>query len=72
MAEYFLQLAPPDERSESSRYYHNNIDQRPNSEEERQRCKENGWEIDDDPACLQAWRDLGASLLFLNSNTREN
>jgi secondary thiamine-phosphate synthase enzyme len=81
MADYFLQLAPPDERSEAAassasasasastsssskqqnktagrRYAHNDIDQRPDSEDERQRCKENGWDIDD-PARLQAWRD---------------
>jgi thiamine phosphate synthase YjbQ (UPF0047 family) len=62
MAEYFLKLAPPDERSESEarqvniRYKHNDIDQRPDSEEEAQRCRENGWDIDN-PGQLQAWRD---------------
>jgi thiamine phosphate synthase YjbQ (UPF0047 family) len=62
MAAYFLQLAPPDERSESPyrqekrRYFHNDIDQRPDSQEESQRCRENGWDIDD-PTTLQAWRD---------------
>mmetsp|Transcript_86687 Transcript_86687/g.129984 ORF Transcript_86687/g.129984 Transcript_86687/m.129984 type:complete len:244 (+) Transcript_86687:268-999(+) len=62
MAKYFLQLAPPDERSESSarqegrRYYHNDIDKRPDSEEEAQRCRENGWDIDDAKR-LQEWRD---------------
>jgi thiamine phosphate synthase YjbQ (UPF0047 family) len=61
MAEYFLQLAPPDDRSESSarqdgrRYYHNDIDQRPDSDEEAQRCRDNGWDIDD-PKRLQEWR----------------
>eukprot|EP00980_Cylindrotheca_fusiformis_P011398 scaffold2642_cov120-Cylindrotheca_fusiformis.AAC.7 len=62
MEEYFLKLAPPDERSssvakqESVRYFHNDIDQRPDGEEEAQRCRENGWSIDD-PKHLQAWRD---------------
>lgn len=62
MAKYFLELVPPDERSSSAaatkdvRYYHNDIDKRPDSEEERERCRENGWNIDD-PASLQAWRD---------------
>jgi thiamine phosphate synthase YjbQ (UPF0047 family) len=62
MEEYFLKLAPPDERSsaetaqENVRYYHNDIDQRPDSDEEAQRCQDNGWEIDD-PTQLQAWRD---------------
>lgn len=62
MAKYFLQLAPPDERSESPnreegrRYFHNDIDQRPDSKEEAQRCHDNGWDIDD-PKVLQAWRD---------------
>jgi thiamine phosphate synthase YjbQ (UPF0047 family) len=65
MAEYFLKLVPPDERSSCEqaknashgvRYYHNDIDQRPDSEQEAQRCRNNGWNIDD-PAELQAWRD---------------
>jgi thiamine phosphate synthase YjbQ (UPF0047 family) len=81
MEEYFLSLAPPDERSvavaasttttssagidatgdaststSTRRYYHNDIDQRPESEEEAQRCRENGWDIDD-ATQLQAWRD---------------
>ena len=62
MAAFFLQLAPPDERSESprkragQRYSHNDIDQRPDGEEEAQRCRENGWDIDT-PEQLQAWRD---------------
>ena len=81
MEEYFLSLAPPDERSvavtaavastnsntnidaagdhastNNRRYYHNDIDQRPESEEEAQRCRENGWDIDNAQQ-LQAWRD---------------
>jgi thiamine phosphate synthase YjbQ (UPF0047 family) len=68
MEEYFLSLAPPDARSAAvtaastnsgaagRRYYHNDIDQRPESEEEAQRCRENGWEIDNAQQ-LQAWRD---------------
>ena len=63
MQDYFLQLAPPDERSSAetakkkdTRYKHNDIDQRPDSMEEAQRCRENGWDIDD-PAELQKWRD---------------
>jgi thiamine phosphate synthase YjbQ (UPF0047 family) len=62
MEEYFLKLAPPDERSsaaaskEGVRYYHNDIDQRPDSDEEAQRCRDNGWKIDD-PIELQRWRD---------------
>jgi thiamine phosphate synthase YjbQ (UPF0047 family) len=61
MAQYFLQLVPPDERSSSPqatagvRYFHNDIDQRPDSAEEAQRCRENGWDIDNDEQ-LQAWR----------------
>jgi thiamine phosphate synthase YjbQ (UPF0047 family) len=62
MAAFLLQLAPPDERSESPlrkqgvRYYHNDIDQRPDGDEEARRCRENGWDIDT-PQILQAWRD---------------
>ena len=62
MARYFLQLAPPDERSSSAEakdgtnYYHNDIDKIPESEEEAERCRENGWDIDD-PLKLQAWHD---------------
>jgi thiamine phosphate synthase YjbQ (UPF0047 family) len=69
MEDYFLQLAPPDERSGSSssaataaaaktniRYKHNDIDQRPESDSERQRCLDNGWDISQ-PHILQAWRD---------------
>uniref|UniRef100_A0A7S1ZBE5 Secondary thiamine-phosphate synthase enzyme n=1 Tax=Ditylum brightwellii TaxID=49249 RepID=A0A7S1ZBE5_9STRA len=62
MEQYFLSLAPPDERSSSIakqdgvRYYHNDIDQRPDSTEEAQRCIENGWDIHDENE-LQKWRD---------------
>lgn len=64
MEQYFLKLAPPDERlllgnnshSKDVRYLHNDIEQRPESEDEKQRCRDNGWNIDD-PKQLQAWRD---------------
>ncbi len=68
MEKYFLSLAPPDERSSCQsemynakaslgvNYFHNDIDRRPDSEEEAQRCRDNGWDIDD-PDALQAWRD---------------
>lgn len=57
-----LQLIPPDERSSAAiakagvRYLHNDIDKRPESDEEAQRCRDNGWNIDD-PEELQKWRD---------------
>jgi thiamine phosphate synthase YjbQ (UPF0047 family) len=60
--EFFLKICPPDERSSSEfrvggvRYLHNDIDQRPDGEEEAQRCRENGWDIDN-PEMLQKWRD---------------
>ena len=61
---WLLRLAPPDDRSVVSMpgggvlYFHNDIDKRPDSEDERQRCKENGWDIDkmDGPKGLAAWR----------------
>lgn len=62
MAKFFLELVPPDERSETTkrqeqrRYFHNDIDQRPDGDEEAQRCRDNGWDIDH-PNSLQAWRD---------------
>mmetsp|Transcript_21545 Transcript_21545/g.24493 ORF Transcript_21545/g.24493 Transcript_21545/m.24493 type:complete len:253 (+) Transcript_21545:198-956(+) len=62
METYFLSLAPPDERSSAEtaksgvRYFHNDIDQRPDSAEEAQRCRDNGWNIDD-PKELKAWRN---------------
>lgn len=60
--EFFLKLCPPDERSSSekravgARYLHNDIDQRPDGGEEAQRCRDNGWDIDDAEE-LQKWRD---------------
>jgi len=61
-ASFLLQLAPPDERSEAApvavpgvRYEHNDIDQRPESDEEAARCRQNGWDIDD-PQQLEKWR----------------
>ena len=62
VARWLLELAPPDDRSEVGRdgagvsYFHNDIDVRPDSADERERCLENGWAIDD-PAELQRWRD---------------
>lgn len=59
---FFLKVCPPDERSSSEkrvegvRYLHNDIDARPDSGEEAQRCRDNGWDIDD-PEELQRWRD---------------
>jgi len=61
LAEFLFTLAPPDERSESSRrqsdrrYFHNDINQRPDGEEEAQRCRDNGWDIDN-PSELENWR----------------
>lgn len=62
MAQLFLALAPPDERSDSphkqvgTRYFHNDIDQRPDGNEEWQRCRDNGWDMDS-PQQVQRWRD---------------
>jgi thiamine phosphate synthase YjbQ (UPF0047 family) len=70
MERYFLSLAPPDERSSAKttaivttttneggvRYFHNDIHLRPDGEEEAQRCRDNGWNIDD-AVELQKWRD---------------
>ncbi len=59
---FFLSICPPDERSSSEkkqagvRYLHNDIDKRPDGEEEAQRCRDNGWNIDNDEE-LQKWRD---------------
>ncbi|GAX18765.1 hypothetical protein FisN_26Hh061 [Fistulifera solaris] len=60
LQEWLLQLAPPDERSVAARqtgvrYQHNDLDQRPESAAEEQRCLENGWNIHD-PVQLAAWR----------------
>jgi thiamine phosphate synthase YjbQ (UPF0047 family) len=62
MRAWLLKLAPPDERSaigtdgSGIAYLHNDIGQRPDSEDERRRCVENGWDIGD-PAELQRWRE---------------
>ena len=77
IAETFLNLVPPDERSispasrEGVTYKHNDIHFRPfgddsdsddnnsnnkKDSEEAQRCRENGWNVDD-PVQLQAWRE---------------
>jgi thiamine phosphate synthase YjbQ (UPF0047 family) len=83
MAKFFLDLAPPDDRSVAAaktaptataedddggnhprrrltdnavRYEHNDIDQRPESDDEAQRCRDNGWDIDDGRV-LRAWRE---------------
>ena len=37
-------------------YLHNDIDARPDSDDERQRCLENGWDVNDADE-LQRWRD---------------
>mmetsp|Transcript_34067 Transcript_34067/g.76946 ORF Transcript_34067/g.76946 Transcript_34067/m.76946 type:complete len:241 (+) Transcript_34067:270-992(+) len=54
-------LAPPDKRSiagspDGPTYLHNDIDKRPDSVDEYERCRENGWGVDD-PAALEAWRN---------------
>ena len=76
---WILKLAPPDDRSSIGagadvrdvRYLHNDIDVRPESDDERERCLANGWDVDD-PEALAAWRaqepinahsHLGAMLL---------
>lgn len=62
VADYFLGICPPDERSSSERraggvrYLHNDIHRRPDGEEEAERCRANGWNVDD-PAALGRWRD---------------
>jgi thiamine phosphate synthase YjbQ (UPF0047 family) len=62
VAKHLLHLAPIDERSahplrrEGVRYLHNDIDQRPDSAEEFQRCLDNGYDVRD-PDILQQWRD---------------
>jgi thiamine phosphate synthase YjbQ (UPF0047 family) len=56
-----VKLVPPDERSSCKaaapgvRYLHNDIDERPESREEKELCRENGWDIDDEEQ-LEAWR----------------
>jgi len=62
IANFFLNICPPDERSSSNkkvngvRYLHNDIDKRPDGEEEAQRCRDNGWDIDNDDE-LEKWRN---------------
>ena len=62
LRKWLLKLAPPDDRSEIGlqdahvSYEHNDIDTRPESEDERQRCLDNDWNVDD-PEVLQQWRD---------------
>ena len=64
MANYFLNICPPDERSSTDgkyekmgvRYLHNDINLRPEGDEEAMRCQTNGWDITD-PKILQQWRD---------------
>lgn len=60
LREWLLKLAPPDDRSavgtdRGISYAHNDIGQRPDGSAERQRCIENGWDVDD-PYVLEAWR----------------
>ena len=58
---WLLRLAPPDERCGAetarvgTRYRHNDIDARPASDVERERCLANGWAVDT-PEGLAAWR----------------
>ena len=62
IANFFLKICPPDERSSSNkkvngvRYLHNDIDKRPDGEEEAKRCRDNGWNIDDEIE-LKKWRN---------------
>lgn len=62
VANYFLDICPPDERSSSERkvggvrYLHNDIGSRPDGRDEEERCRLNGWDIDD-PDVLERWRD---------------
>ena len=61
---WLLKLAPPDDRSAvpipggGVTYSHNDVDKRPDSQDEQQRCLENGWDIttSDGPRGLAAWR----------------
>jgi thiamine phosphate synthase YjbQ (UPF0047 family) len=62
VANHLLKLAPIDERSthplrrQGTRYMHNDMDQRPDSPEEFQRCLDNGYDVRN-PDILQKWRD---------------
>lgn len=61
LKEWLLRLAPADDRSEVGhagagvRYAHNDIELRPESADELERCLENGWDVND-PAELERWR----------------
>jgi len=44
-------------QNDSVRYLHNDMDQRPESEAERQRCLENGWDVANDHEALKRWRN---------------
>ena len=62
IANYFLNICPPDERSSTDskyeimgvRYVHNDRNLRPEGSEEAMRCQTNGWDITD-PKILQQW-----------------
>ena len=64
IANYFLNICPPDERSSTDskyeimgvQYLHNDINLRPEGSEGAMRCQTNGWDITD-PKILQQWRD---------------
>jgi thiamine phosphate synthase YjbQ (UPF0047 family) len=62
VAAHLLKLAPIDERSANplrhvgTRYLHNDIDLRPDSPEEFQRCLDNGYDVTD-PDILHEWRN---------------
>jgi thiamine phosphate synthase YjbQ (UPF0047 family) len=62
LRDFLLRLAPIDERSVHPlrqfgvRYRHNDLDSRPDSGEEFQRCLDNGWDVRD-PNVLKKWRD---------------
>lgn len=62
MHTWLLKIAPPDDRSAIGNpsagisYEHNDIDERPESGDEHQRCLDNGWDISD-PDILRQWRD---------------
>lgn len=60
---FLTKIIPPDRRSISRfsqqsnmTYYHNDIHLRPESDIEKQRCFDNGWNITN-PETLQEWRD---------------
>jgi thiamine phosphate synthase YjbQ (UPF0047 family) len=62
LQDFLLRLAPIDERSPHPlrqpgvRYRHNDLELRPESEEEFRRCLDNGWDVRD-PQVLKNWRD---------------